>query len=112
MRRGNSAVRMFFAVGTLVGSTARPADAAEAADNSRIVSIVENDSFVHRIDDRHYTSGIYLSWTSKILTNESSYDALAHHLSIFPLDGSAKYRSGGFLGQSIFTPENLSRIVP
>ena len=112
MRRRNLLARIFAAAGVAVISIPPPAHAADATAGPTIVLIVENDSFVHRLDDRHYTSGIYLSWTSKTLETANSYDAIADYLSIFPRDASAKYRNGFFFGQNIFTPENLSRIVP
>ena len=80
---------------------------AQAAERPTITLMVENDSFIHGID-RHYTSGLYGSWTSA--TQEK--DAIASFAEHFMLPGDGAWRHGYFLGQSIFTPENLSAVNP
>jgi hypothetical protein len=96
-------------VGMIVGCVA---GSANAADHSTITAILENDSFVRGIDDRHYTSGFYLSWTSAKSAVTDRYVSLADTLLLLPSNGPAAYRRGFFFGQSIFTPEALLRINP
>jgi lipid A 3-O-deacylase len=79
---------------------------ARAAGTFNLVS--ENDSYVTVSGDRHYTNGIYFSWTSDGRREPLSW---AHHL-MLPGDGNAEWRTGYFLGQAIFTPENLTAFTP
>jgi lipid A 3-O-deacylase len=68
----------------------------------------ENDSYVTVSGDRHYTNGIYFSWTSEPQAQPLSW---AQDL-MLPGGKDANWRSGYFLGQAIFTPENLTAFVP
>jgi lipid A 3-O-deacylase len=70
--------------------------------------VTENDSFISISGDRHYTNGIYLSWTSASRAGAESF-ARAFML---PGAKNASWRTGYFLGQAIFTPENLNAFVP
>src|SRR5262245_13813159 len=73
-------------------------------------AIVGNDSFFG-IADRHYTNGLYLSLTSPVVADCSFCQSLAFALTL-PADGPFTYRRGYFLGQSMFTPEDLSLADP
>jgi hypothetical protein len=79
---------------------------AQAAGTFNVLS--ENDSYVTISGDRHYTNGVYFSWTS-----DSSRDGgnLARFM-MLPGAPDAGWRHGYFLGQAIFTPENLVAFNP
>jgi hypothetical protein len=79
---------------------------ARAAGTFNLVT--ENDSYVTVSGDRHYTNGIYFSWTSDPKIQPLSW---AQDL-MLPGAKNASWRSGYFLGQAIFTPENLTAFVP
>ena len=80
--------------------------AAKAEGTFNLVS--ENDSYVTVSGDRHYTNGVYFSWTSD--RNPDAVD-FARYL-MLPAAGDASWRHGYFLGQAIFTPENLTAFTP
>src|ERR1700743_3238185 len=80
--------------------------AAQAAGT--VTVLVENDSFFDE-SDRHYTNGLYASWTSD---TGGDYASLADMLLLAPRGDAARYRHGLFLGQSMFTPEDLSLKAP
>ena len=86
------------------------ASPALAAERPSLVAMVENDSFLNGID-RHYTSGLYFSWTG---TPETRDDGTVRTLSAVMLPGGsdAKWREGYFFGQSMFTPEYMNLKVP
>lgn len=81
---------------------------AQAADRPTFNLVTENDSYISISGDRHYTNGIYFSWTS---AGRTDADSFARHL-MLPGAGPAEWRSGYFLGQAIFTPENLTAFNP
>src|SRR5579863_5116830 len=81
---------------------------AEAADHPTFNIITENDSYISISGDRHYTNGIYFSWTSASRQEAGSF---AQYL-LPPGAGQAEWRTGYFLGQAIFTPENLAAFTP
>ena len=72
--------------------------------------MMENDS-LFRSTDRHYTSGLYASAASGS-KDQCWCNALADALMLAKADGPPKYRYGFFVGQNMFTPENLSISVP
>jgi lipid A 3-O-deacylase len=80
--------------------------AAESANRPTFSLVTENDSYISISGDRHYTNGIYFSWTSQAQPETRSF---ARHLM---LPGTGEWRSGFFLGQAIFTPENLTAFTP
>ena len=79
---------------------------AESANRPTFSLVTENDSYISISGDRHYTNGIYFSWTSEA---EAETRSFARH---FMLPGPGEWRSGFFLGQAIFTPENLTSFTP
>jgi len=81
---------------------------ARAADAPTFNLVTENDSYISISGDRHYTNGIYLSWTSASRPRAESF---AQYL-MLPGGKDADWRTGYFLGQAIFTPENLGAFVP
>src|ERR1700744_3871328 len=83
---------------------------APAYAQPSLVASVENDSFIDGID-RHYTNGLYFSWTGDAETRDDTVAQWAQHL-MLPADGGARWRDGYFFGQSMFTPENLSARIP
>ncbi|HKU64022.1 MAG TPA: lipid A deacylase LpxR family protein [Rhizomicrobium sp.] len=79
---------------------------AQAAGTFNLVS--ENDSYVTVSGDRHYTNGAYFSWTSDSYPDGENF---ARHL-MLPGAKDASWRHGYFLGQAIFTPQNLTSFIP
>ena len=79
---------------------------ARAAETFNILS--ENDSYVTVAGDRHYTNGVYFSWTSD---SSPEGEDFARAL-MLPGAADATWRHGYFLGQAIFTPENLTAFIP
>lgn len=84
--------------------------AAKAEDAPTISLTVENDSFIDG-SDRHYTNGLYGSWTGTAQTRDDAVTAIA---SALMLSGApdARWREGYFLGQTMFTPQALSLAIP
>jgi len=72
--------------------------------------LVENDSFLNN-SDKHYTSGLYLSWTSGELPSCNWCTSWARFL-MLPTEETATFRNGYYLAQSIFTPSVISSIRP
>ncbi len=71
---------------------------------------VENDMFGNGAD-RHYTHGTQLSYA----TAPGQYhwvEDLAHHLHMLPRNKELESRVTFSLGQAIFTPADISRLVP
>ena len=68
----------------------------------------ENDSYVTVSGDRHYTNGVYFSWTSDSHPDGEDFARLL----MLPGAADASWRHGYFLGQAIFTPENLTAFTP
>jgi len=70
--------------------------------------LVENDAFARA--DHNYTSGIKLSYVYPRGSSDQVRDYLQQH--IWPIDGKAVWRTEVSLGQSIFTPKDLSIATP
>ncbi|HKY17773.1 MAG TPA: lipid A deacylase LpxR family protein [Rhizomicrobium sp.] len=85
-----------------------PATAHAASEDATFNLVTENDSFVSVSGDRHYTNGIYVSWTSGSKPQGPSW------AQALMLDSARKseWRTGYFFGQAIFTPENLTAFTP
>lgn len=81
---------------------------AQAADHPTFNIITENDSYISITGDRHYTNGIYFSWTS---VSRPEAGTFAQYL-MLPGANNAEWRTGYFLGQAIFTPQDLSAFNP
>ncbi len=83
---------------------------AWADDPWRTTLLEENDSLYFNTD-KHYTQGLRLSLLSPALQEQGWADALFDAASTIPTvfveDKSRTRRDALFLGQSIFTPENL-----
>jgi lipid A 3-O-deacylase len=93
--------------GALMALAPAPACAAE---HPSLVAMVDNDSFIDGID-RHYTNGLYFSWTGPPqMRDDGTSRALAAVM--LPAGGNAQWRESYFLGQSMFTPENLFAAMP
>lgn len=96
-------------------ATALIASAAAAQEQDRDWTfnlIEENDSLVH--GDKHYTQGLYASLFAAQRTGEDRwFDRLRSvaNVIMLPAEGGRLY-FGGFLGQSIFTPENKTLVPP
>jgi lipid A 3-O-deacylase len=92
---------------TLVGAGAAAQD--PAAEPKAIGTLqVENDLFANT--DRHYTSGVRLSYLG---AEADVPDWVGHAADAFPLfSPEGKRRVGFALGQSMYTPKNLSRTPP
>lgn len=81
---------------------------AQAADAPATISLqVENDSFIDGID-RHYTSGLYGSWTGA----PQAADGIDAFAADVMLPGDGVWRHGWFAGQTMFTPENIHARIP
>jgi hypothetical protein len=100
-------------VGLLLLAGVGAAAPVQAQSSGRATVDEENDNFGSR-QDRHYTQGLRVSYLSPSITG-GSFDApfawLSDHLSIFDDDAPQKNRKVEWtiLGQSIFTPEDLTR---
>jgi len=68
---------------------------AAAAENWTTTLISENDAYFN-IGDRHYTNGVYLSLTTPPRAGTGDFNR----------------RYSFFIGQSIFTPEDLTLVTP
>lgn len=84
--------------------------AARAEDAPTISLMVENDSFIAG-SDRHYTNGLYGSWTGTAHQRDDAVAVLASKL-MLPGGPDARWREGYFLGQTMYTPQALSLPVP
>ncbi len=91
---------------------------ARAEDSSRITILEENDS-LYTSSDRHYTQGLRLSDLTPEINAQSrangAFDLAGDVAPIFSRDTPAEERSRRtalFLGQSIFTPTNLTLKPP
>jgi hypothetical protein len=74
--------------------------------------IEENDSFVH--GDKHYTQGLYFSLFAAQRDGEDRFFDRLRSVAdtiMLPAEGGRIY-FGGFIGQSIFTPEDKTLIQP
>jgi lipid A 3-O-deacylase len=99
------------ALGAVLFGAAVPAWAAgpeDAPTGGIFTLVVENDAFART--DRNYTSGVLLSYVRPRDTSDAVRNYFLHH--IWPLDGSAVWRTEYTLGQSIFTPRDLSIAAP
>jgi len=88
-------------------STSGPTgDPAPSGQTGTFTFQIENDLIANA--DRNYTSGVRIGWTSPALRNQLQWvgDALEW---IYPFDADADARVGIHLGQSIYTPEDLSK---
>lgn len=101
--------RAFLFISTItVASSGLAAEEREQEDDKGIFNIVlENDSFAGA--DRDYTSGIRFSWLSPEKHMPPLARSAAH---VLPLAGDGKKRISIAAGQSMFTPENISRTNP
>ena len=100
-----------WALAVVVGLTAPIALTASVAaqDEKGVFSIAyENDVFAQA--DRHYTNGIRLSYLGAESNVPDWIDQAADAVPFLPEAGTR--RVGFALGQSMFTPENISRKTP
>src|SRR5260370_662051 len=84
---------------------------AKPEPHGTIVVLDENDSD-YGYSDRDYTNGLYGSWTSANLGTDDTFSPIANAVMLSNDDSPAEYRHGYFLGQSMFTPENLKLVHP
>jgi len=90
---------------------------AHAGDGLRFSVLEENDS-LYLNSDRHYTQGLRLSELSPAIGSKSAWNgpfSLASAIApIFSQDGGGEHsrRTALFLGQSIFTPKDLTLQPP
>jgi len=91
-----------------------PGLAQEVLDQTKTVTFIEeNDSFLPTFSDKHYTQGARLSFASGETTTGPRV-SIADSV-LFPgknTEDRSTYRHSVYVGQSIFTPENLSRATP
>jgi lipid A 3-O-deacylase len=91
---------------------------ARADDQERVNILEENDSLYFN-SDKHYTQGLRLSYLAPDLGPQSSWNDPFNLLSRIPWifdedgkDGQYSRRYALLLGQSIFTPKNLTLTTP
>lgn len=85
-----------------------PVSAAEG-DGATFTAVVENDNFALTYKDKHYTNGIYLSWTSPPTQGGDYFSGFVDGIADASPGEIGSYRHTFFLGQSIFTPKDLAR---
>jgi hypothetical protein len=79
--------------------------AAFAEDRATISLVAENDSFIAD-SDRHYTNGLYTSWTGTAQQREDNLTSIASAL-MLPGYENALWRESYFAGQAAFTPQAI-----
>lgn len=87
---------------------------AYADDAGRLTLIEENDSFIPH-NDKHYTQGLKLAYTSGPVMPNGGWDQPFNWLENFSIFEGANHKrkyEWTILGQSIFTPDDTSRTVP
>jgi hypothetical protein len=94
--------------GALMAITAVPAVRAKDSEFGTLNLVIENDSFAGH--DRDYTNGILASWTTGPDQTPSWARAVARWLPFFSEEGTVRASYG--LGQSMFTPNDLSQEDP
>lgn len=83
-------------------------DAPSGGPKPTLSLVVENDLF--NDEDRHYTSGVRLSWVSPGDAAPNWARRVARAVPFFPRDGIAG--AGYAVGQSMFTPSDLDVVEP
>ncbi len=85
--------------------SAEPAGSAKSTEVGTFTFQFENDKFSNV--DRHYTNGVRFAWISPRLREQAPWigDALDW---LYPFDAGADARIGVHLGQSMFTPDDIS----
>jgi lipid A 3-O-deacylase len=90
------------------------AGAARADSRSTYSLLQENDSLYFNTD-KHYTQGLRFSYLAPTMASEDGWQEpfafLAAHTPVFAGDATDR-RYALLLGQSIFTPENLTERPP
>lgn len=104
-----------FRIAALAAVVAIAATSARGEENGRHWTfnvLEENDSFVH--GDKHYTQGLYASFfLTQRPTEDAWFDRMRGVADTIMLPGEAgRLHFGGFVGQSIFTPENKKLVPP
>ena len=86
------------------------------ADNIPRVSILEENDSLFFNSDKHYTQGLRLSYLAPDLKPDAAwndpFNLLADIPTVFAQDGTTTRRYALLLGQSIFTPKNLTLKMP
>ena len=82
-----------------------------AAQNWTAVVMNENDAYFN-ISDRHYTNGGYVSLTSPVRPDCQTCEWLSDRFILPSGTAAVSHRYGFFVGQNMFTPEDLSLAVP
>ena len=87
--------------------------AASEEQSGRFSLVEENDTFASN-DDRHYTQGMRLSYLSgsDASDNNRSCDWTGLNLEFLGGDNCKRKYNWTFLGQSLFTPQNISASIP
>ena len=88
---------------------------AAHADSLATFSLLQENDSLYFNTDKHYTQGLRLSYLAPTVTSGDFWDqpfaALAAHTPVFAGDATDR-RYALLLGQSIFTPENLTERPP
>lgn len=102
------------AIGMLAVTAAFGANAVAAGptkkDSGSYAIVWENDLFGNKREDQNYSNGIRLSWLSPSESEPVTLAWLANILPMYNETQDVRYEHG--LGQSIFTPRDLARVIP
>ena len=104
-----AALAAFLAAATAAHADEPPLRWPESPGGSFSV-VSENDKWAFRGEDRHYTNGLKLGWTSDPVDHDGMVRRLADALPIF--DPRGEIRLGLAVGHSIFAPTNIEATFP
>jgi hypothetical protein len=114
MLRGGTAARVFLLIAAPLSMLLLAGANVRADDRERIVLLEENDSLYFN-SDRHYTQGLRFSYLGLDAAPESSWNAPFDALAIGPVfapGAGVSRRYAVSVGQSLFTPQDISRNPP
>lgn len=106
----NAGARLCMLVIALLSSVLAPRDAGAADDSSvgTFSFVLENDLFYNT--DRNYTNGVQIAWVPRVDSPPDWAVRFAGHVPWFPQEG--RVRHGYVLGQSMFTPRDITLTNP
>lgn len=84
------------------------ADAGDYPDSGIFSFVLENDLFYNT--DRNYTNGVQIAWVPRVESPPDWAVRVAHQVPWFPQEG--RIRHGYVLGQSMFTPRDITLTNP
>jgi len=95
-------------------SAALPLSTASGAEAHGRLTVVEENDYFASDRDGHYTQGLRFSYLTARLDGASQqpFDRLGERLPIFAPQSEQNRRFEFLLGQSVFTPDDISRVRP